>query len=167
MNIRAYKFRSFAIITFLTINCFTLKAENNLGHINCRVKNKESVGFWVSATLKGKISEAEDKKTYTLKNTSIDYKIFAENPNNLGEKAYVWYEQKLTKLNITSDPSYRPRRYHGYIKFALNKTHQIPGKISILINTQSLNNEKVNMQLIFTNIIDHWGGSVSLFCSIK
>ena len=161
------KYFNFFLYIFFLIA--TLKQESLLanyiskGLLKCESKNFRSNTFFLDTSFNAHLIFDTKKKQYSLSQLNFKFSIFElfENQKN------IWYEKEVYNLEHKENLLYQPKRYYDHIQFKNIAEKQIFGKISILLAKSKLRPKFViDAKIIYSNILDHWGGTVKAECML-
>ena len=163
---------SYFMISSITSVLFAdeLCKELYLGEITCSVQSYKSNDFFVSSNIQGKVYSTDSSKHFVLKTVDFSYKICEKEDYNecLNDKSNIWDQKNIHLAYLENNPKYKARKYHGYVQFREVAKKEIYGKIDIIFPKKSLlSDDLFQGRIIFSHILDHWGGSVPIKCSIE
>ena len=136
---------------------------------SCKIHRHKTNDYVVQATLDARFSVPPHPSIKELRDLKLNYRIFeVDDTKPKSEVPYIWHEQTLTIDKVKANHLYRPRRFFGYLQFPKIGGHQVFGKIDLLLSPKEATAKGTfNGRLIFSNLLDHWGGSAPLHCEFE
>lgn len=146
-------FRVFILASFL-ISSFT--SASTAFDLKCSGKeiytDLGDASLSVSSNLSGSASEG-----YTLNGGTLKFSI--------GEG---WTRQSARIGVVQNKKNYRPRNYSGHLKFE-HIAPRFRGRVDLLLPEKSFQDgaKTTTAVFIFSNVEDHWGGTIAVDCTLK
>ena len=144
-------------------------AEQASGKFSCKIHRYKTNDYEVQATLDARFSAPTDSLIKELRDIKLNYRILeVDDTDHQSDEPYIWHEQTLTIDKVQANHLYRPRRFFGYLQFPKIGGHEVFGKIDLLLSPKETTAEGTfHGRLIFSNLLDHWGGSAPLHCKLE
>lgn len=166
MLISSKKIMFFCLLWSSLLKASSLPSQHRV-FFSCSSQSQESTGFYVTAALKSSLTR-HSKNSVTLNKTVFSYSVSESYVPLVEERSkYLFAEQSLILKNHRNKKNYRPRKYKNHWMFARIFKKKAYGKIDVLIPKEMILKErkKFKIQVIFSNILDHWGGSIAMNCA--
>jgi hypothetical protein len=153
----------FFILTFMC-STFAFSKEAKLSCVNMNFYD----GSFMYAKVLIESNIEINEESYKLKNLNLSYLLSMEEDFSDEWASAIINDQEYSIGNLES---YNPRVYKDHIKFKNIHGDKVFGSIDLIIPVEVITNieeNKVfNSYTIMTAMDDHWGGTVSLDCSIS
>jgi hypothetical protein len=122
--------------------------------------------MWAKVSLSGILTKTEDG--YNLSHVKFDYILSMHS-----DFEYAWAEGNYydPTYSINNYAKYNPRVYFGHVKFKDLYARRVFGEVDFIVPEDKLNTTEnhtsFNAYTIMTAMDDHWGGTVTLNCTLS
>ena len=132
----------------------------------CTVKMKQTSGYLLSSQFELELVKTAGANVYGLKELNFNYiihELMEADKEDLD--LFIWHQDTFSVDKLKNNENYRPRKYRNYLQFSDIGNKKTFAKIDLLIPKLAFStNQNFNSRVIFTSVLDHWGGSAYSFC---
>lgn len=156
------------LIVILAVTLLSINAIAQTKQLKCEsIDTFDGQYMYRTVSFNSKLAKSGEN-SFTLSSLRLDYALSMDE-----ELSGDWASANVFDENytITNNEKYNPRVYKDHVNFADLYSKEIFGYIDLILPKSALNSklETVNFTgyTIMTWMDDHWGGTVTLSCSLS
>ncbi len=129
-------------------------------NVSCGVKKQKTQNdYGLSVSLKTQIDGDVDSG-FTIRNYKLAYTVWVDDAE--GKFTEEWTRETITGSKLNNDEKYDPDTYKKHVRFTMPSKQ---GKVELIYPEKLGKKKAFKAHVIFTNIVDHFGGTAHVYCT--